>query len=460
MPAIASTTRDRLLQLLQAAPRCGTTQLASKLGITPQTVRRRLAELPENFILAAGMTRRARYALRRPLRGLAEDFPLYAIDATGQSHQVGVLALVAPEGALLPLTASAWPVPDSARDGWWRTLPYPIRAARPGGYLGRRFAAAQAELLAVPPDPAQWSDDDLVWVLSRRGADLPGNLVLGNDAYRLWQQQKLTARPPPPGHALAEHYVQRAQQAIAAGDESPGLAGEFPKFTAVRAEEGALTPHVLVKFCGSPGSAAGQRWADLLVCEHLALEHAAMLPGNTAAHSRILFHAGHTFLEVERFDRVGDHGRLAVCGLDALSDAFRGTRSGDWPHRAARLHGAGLLDAATVAMVEVLWWFGRLIANVDMDPGNVSFHVEHPLRLAPTYDMLPMVYAPLPDGEVPTPDFQPPLPVPAQRPAWRIACTAAIEFWSDAAADSRIGEAFRAISRENVERLKHRADKA
>ena len=180
----------------------------------------------------------------------------------------------------------------------------------------------------------------------------------------------------------------------------------------MREQEGAATPHVLVKFSGAGGSAAEQRWADLLVCEHLALEHAATLPGITAAPSRILTYAGRTFIESERFDRVGQHGRLAICGLDALQHAFIGARSTDWPELAERLHGLALLDATSVAAVEHLWWFGRLIANTDMHLGNLSFHLEQTLRLAPAYDMLPMAYAPLAGGEVPPRDFTPALPLP------------------------------------------------
>ncbi|MBK8742551.1 MAG: hypothetical protein IPM02_25035 [Betaproteobacteria bacterium] len=94
-----------------------------------------------------------------------------------------------------------------------------------------------------------------------------------------------------------------------------------------------------------------------------------------------------------------------------------------------------------------------------MHLGNLSFHVDHSFRLAPSYDMLPMAYAPLAGGEVPPRDFIPPLPLPSQRPTWTIAATAAIEFWSSAAADKRISEAFRKICRANAARLHEMADK-
>ncbi|MDQ2917541.1 MAG: HipA domain-containing protein, partial [Pseudomonadota bacterium] len=165
------------------------------------------------------------------------------------------------------------------------------------------------------------------------------------------------------------------------------------------------------------------------------------------------------FIEVERFDRVGRHGRLSLCGLDVIQAAFIGSRSTDWPELVGRLHRMGLIDAASVRAVEHLWWFGRLIANTDMHLGNLSFHVERTLRLAPTYDMLPMAYAPLPGGEVPPRDFTPALPLPPQRTTWLASCAIAIDFWTQAASDTRISEPFRGICRANATRLRDVAAK-
>jgi hypothetical protein len=451
--------RERLLRTLRSTPRRSSTELADRIGVTPQSVRRLLGELPDRSVLAAGRTRRVRYALRRALRGVLDDLPLYAIDAEGQGQPLATLALVEPEGTLLDLKGSAWPVPAESQDGWWDGLPYPVLAARPQGYLGRQFARAQHRDLGVSEDPEQWSDEDILWVLSRRGTDVPGNLVLGDEAYEQWLQHKMRDPGPLDAATLADAYVQRAGDAVALAGGGSSAAGEFPKFTALRELEGSRTPHVLVKFSGAAGSAAEQRWGDLLVCEHRALECARMLPGISAARSRILAQGGRVFIEVERFDRVGRHGRLSLCGLDAVQAAFIGARSTDWPELAGRLHGLGLLDATSVDAVEHLWWFGRLIANTDMHLGNLSFHAERRLRLAPAYDMLPMAYAPLAGGEVPPRDFTPALPTPPQRNVWLAACTVAIEFWTEAAADARISDAFRGTCRANATRLRDLADK-
>ncbi len=451
--------RERLLQALRATPQRSSTELAQQLGVSPQSVRRLLGELPERAVLAAGQTRRVRYALRRALRGVSEDLPLYAIDAAGQGQPLASLALVQPEGTFLPLAGTAWPVPAESQDGWWDGLPYLIYAGRPQGYLGRQLARAEHRNLGVSEDPEQWTDEDILWALSRRGADITGNLLLGNDSYERWLQNKMRGTDPLNAATLADAYVQRAQEAVASGGGDSSVAGEFPKFTAQRDLEGATTPHVLVKFSGAAGSAGEQRWGDLLVCEHRAIECAARLPGITAARSRVLGHGGRVFIEVERFDRVGRHGRLSLCGLDAIQAAFIGSRSTDWPELVGRLHRMGLIDAASVRAVEHLWWFGRLIANTDMHLGNLSFHVGCTLRLAPTYDMLPMAYAPLPGGEVPPRDFTPALPLPPQRTAWLASCVIAIDFWTQAASDTRISEPFRGICRANATRLRDVAAK-
>ena len=120
---------------------------------------------------------------------------------------------------------------------------------------------------------------------------------------------------------------------------------------------------------------------------------------------------------------------------------------------------AGGIDAGTQADIDVVWWFGRLIANTDMHLGNLSFRFDAEpgapaqLRLAPAYDMLPMAYAPLAGGEVPQREFSPPLPLPTQRPAWAHAFQGAIAYWRRAAMDERISAPFRQICRSNGDKL-------
>ncbi len=447
-----AAARDRLGPLLGRMPRASAPQLAAALQISVPTLHRLLAELPPSQVVSAGRSRRTRYALRRALRGEMSDIPLYAIDATGNATQISGVGLIHPEGTLMPMADWGWPVPAESRDGWWDGLPYPLHDIRPQGYLGRQFARAEHAQFDVSENPADWSDDDVLFVLSRAGADVSGNLVLGDGAYQRWLRIKLASSDPVPEADLGEHYARCAQDSLTSGVAGSSAAGEFPKFTALR-QAAQSTPHVLVKFSGAGASAAERRWADLLVCEHLALECAATLPDVTSARTRILQYGGRVFLEAERFDRVDLHGRLPVCTLDALNPAFLGSHSTDWTILVARLHDRGLVDTDAIRAVDHLGWFGHLIANTDMHLGNVSFRMGPMLRLAPAYDMLPMAYAPLPGGEVPPRDFSPPLPLPAQRSVWQRACTTAIDLWRRASADGRISESFRAICAANVRYL-------
>jgi hypothetical protein len=95
-----------------------------------------------------------------------------------------------------------------------------------------------------------------------------------------------------------------------------------------------------------------------------------------------------------------------------------------------------------------------------MHLGNLSFQpVEGRLRLAPTYDMLPMRHAPLAGGELPRPAWTPPLPLPRERETWLTACQAALTFWERMAADTRISAEFRELGRHHGRKLRDLADR-
>ena len=450
--------RDQLTSTLARRVAVSAGDLAEQLGVSVPTLHRLLKEI-EGSVVATGKARRSRYALRKPVRGELRELPLYEIDAQGRAHRAAHLALVHPQGACMSLQASGWPVPDESRDGWWSGLPYPLYDMRPQGYLGRQLARAEHHRFAVAANPDEWGDDDVVHVLSQIGSDVSGNLVLGDPAIEQWQARKLAPPEPLKPRALGRAYARLAEQAIAAGVPGSSAAGEFPKFPALRERAGSATPHVLVKFSGADGSAAVRRWADLLVCEHLALECAAALPGVASARSRIVVSEGRSFLEVERFDRHGEFGRSRLACLATLDAALVGDGSSDWTRLAARLAALGLLSADDVQRIEHLWWFGRLIANSDMHTGNLSFRPQGTLALAPAYDMLPMLYAPLPGGELPTRGFEPPPPLPAQRRVWMAACVAAIEFWTRASHDARVSEAFQGLCAANALQLQRVAER-
>lgn len=436
--------RDQFAAVLARHGASSVSELAALLRVSIPTVHRLLREQTAGRVLTGGRAGRTRYALRRALRGDDSDVPLYTVDADGNARTLAALAMVHPQGSRLVLRDTEWPIPEAARDGWWDGLPYPVYDMRPQGYLGRQLARAETQRLGVPDNPEQWSDEDIVFALAQCGADTSGNLILGDPACERWLQGKVAPPEPLRESRLAAAYAAYAERAVATGVPGSSAAGEFPKFAAVRECTGCATPHVLVKFSGADDSAAVRRWSDLLVCEHHALECAATMPGVESARSRIVQHGGRSFLEVERFDRAGPFGRTALCSLETLNAAFLGASSTDWTALAARMVAAGLLGTADAQRIERLWWYGRLIANSDMHLGNLSFRPRRTaFDLAPTYDMLPMGYAPLSGGEVPARAFDPALPLPAQRTAWLAAASAAAAFWQRAAGDARISAPFR-----------------
>ena len=177
--------RDQLAVVLARRGPMAATALAAELGVSVPTLHRMLAEAREQ-VLSAGRARRARYALRRPLRGAPADLPLYEVDQAGQAHPLGTLVPIHPEGTHLDLSPTAWPVPEASRDGWWDGLPYPLHDMRPQGYMGRQFARSLHRDLSVPDQLDEWSDDDVLVALSRHGHDTSGNLVLGNESVERW----------------------------------------------------------------------------------------------------------------------------------------------------------------------------------------------------------------------------------------------------------------------------------
>lgn len=399
-------------------------------------------------MVSRGGSRRVRYALRRTLRGGVAPLPLYRIDEAGGGHEVGQLELLAPAGSALAFREPfPWPLMDDMRDGWFDGLPYPLVDMRPQGFIGRNFARRHALDLAVPGNPEEWSDDDIAHAMSMLGHDLPGDLVLGEVSYRRLLDERRLDRE----RFLAEEQVEKVYPALAAEALAQGVAGssaggEFPKFTARRQAEGRLFD-VIVKFSGADDSPAVRRWADLLVCEHLALKTAADLLEVPAAESSVRCHAGRTFLEVVRFDRHGEFGRSAVCTLSSLNAALIGRGPLPWPRTARMLFEAGWLSPEDVSRIERIWWFGRLIGNSDMHEGNLAFRPG--LALAPVYDMLPMMYAPMRGGELPGRAYVPELPLPGEADAWGRAARAASHYWQLCSEDGRVSPDFRRTCAEN-----------
>ena len=383
-----SAHADAIRIRLSSGPHCSR-QLVEVMVISQPTVSRALAELG-NEIIRIGAGRSIHYALRDPARGVP-DIPVYRVDAEGRIRKLGTLAPVRPEGFVMRQEDGV----TSHSDG----LPRWLFDMRPQGYLGRAYAARHGAELGLPERLTDWTDTHVLRALLAHGHDVVGNLLLGDAA----RDRFLTSPIPEPitPEQKAGEYTRLAQEA--AHGEIPGSSagGEQPKFTAYALTEDGPR-HVIVKFSEREEGPVTERWRDLLLAEHLALD-TLRDAGILAAKTHVFDHGGQRFLEVERFDRIGDLGRSALISLAAFDGEFVGAGTGSWPSIAHRLAADGQIRPEAARGAELLWAFGTLIGNSDMHTSNLSFVSEYgrPYDIAPAYDMTPMVFAPRSGGGLP-----------------------------------------------------------
>jgi hypothetical protein len=364
-------------------------QLIEKLGISQPTLSRALIELGDE-IVRIGAARSIQYALRDTLRGLP-DISISRVNSGGQIRQLGTLIPVRQEGFVMRQEDGVTQYSDGLP--WW------LSDMRPHGYLGRAYAARHGAELGLPERLSDWTDTHALRAMLTHGFDVVGNLLLGEIA----RNHFLAAHIPDPimEGQKGQEYARLAQQASQGEIPGSSAGGEQPKFTAyAMTAEGPR--HVIVKFSEMLESPVSERWRDLLLAEHLALETLSQ-SGVLAARTQIIDHGHQRFLEVERFDRIGELGRRAVISLAALDAEFIGLGAGDWPLMARRLAASGEICSEAAAGAALLWAFGTLIGNSDMHSGNLAFVSEHgrPYSIAPAYDMTPMAFAPRSGGGLP-----------------------------------------------------------
>lgn len=426
MPDYAASIRLHL-----AAGPASARQLAEALAISQPTVSRALTTLGAE-LLRIGAARSIQYALRDTARGLPE-VPVYRVDPEGQLRVLGTLIAVRPDGFVMQQNDGTTLHSDDLP--WW------LADMRPQGYLGRAYHRRHATELALPARLDDWTNTHTLKALLAHGQDVVGNLLLGELTRARFLSQPVPA--PIETDRKIEIYPGMAQDA--AQGELPGSSagGEQPKFATY-----AMTPdgprHVLVKFSEPEQSPVSERWRDLLLAEHLALE---TLRRNDipAARTRIIDAPDQRFLEIERFDRAGTLGRRGVFSLAALEAEFAGQGRGGWPSLVRQLGRHKVVQAAALTTTQLLWSYGTLIGNTDMHTGNLSFVADHgrPYALAPAYDMTPMAFQPRSGGgladTLPSPQ---PLSSEVPNETWRQALVLAREFHHQLQSSTRFSERF------------------
>lgn len=430
-----SDSAERVLQVLHQVGGVGTsTELQTRLGLSQPTVSRALAALiKQGRLLKVGAARSQQYLLPRHIEGVGSQIGMVRVDSQGR---------VSPFANMVALSGGRFWVNEA--DGLTQIhdgLPWFLDDMRPQGFMGQTFVQNHPEL-SLPVDLRHWNDDHALQAMVLAGDDLPGNLIVGEQALARYlsgvRQIAVVQQPEVDYPKLAMLAMQGAQPGSSAG-------GEQPKFSALINGQA-----MLVKFSPSGDAPGDQRSRDLLVCEHLALRTLAAA-GLPAAESQIVIAGGRVFLQSRRFDRT-EKGRIGMVSLLAYDAQYVGEMD-NWSATAQRMSARQLMTSQDAQQLQLLEAYGLLIANTDRHYGNISFLLEDDdWRLSPTYDMLPMFYAPV-KGELVDRDFASRKLQPTSHTlaVWPQAKQLAQQFWQSVAADARVSDAFKALAQANAD---------
>ena len=426
---------ERVLHVLHQVGGVGTsTELQTRLGLSQPTVSRALSALvKQGRLLKVGAARSQQYLLPRHIEGVGSQIGIVRVDTQGR---------VSPFARMVALPGGRFWVNEA--DGLTQIhdgLPWFLDDMRPQGFMGQTFVQNHPEL-SLPADLRHWNDDHALKAMVLAGDDLPGNLIVGEQALARYlsgvRQTAVVQQPEVDYPRLAMLAMQGAQPGSWAG-------GEQPKFSALVNGQA-----MLVKFSPSGDAPGDERSRDLLVCEHLALQTLAAA-GLPAAESQIVIAGGRVFLQSKRFDRT-DKGRIGMVSLLAYDAQYVGEMD-NWSATAQRMSARQLMTSQDAQQLQLLEAYGLLIANTDRHYGNISFLLEDDdWRLSPTYDMLPMFYAPV-KGELVERDFASRKLQPTSHTlaVWPQAKQLAQQFWQSVAADARVSDAFKALAQANAD---------
>lgn len=441
------TSIGSLIALLRKEGAQSPANLMSRFRLSQPTLFRWVRAQSDELI-ALGAPRNRKIAALREVRSLGSTIPIFKVSTDGEILKMGQLvALHVSSFAFLREVAPLKPL-------IYPGLPFFLDDVRPQGFLGKSFAQRHTDL-RLSARIADWNNDDILEAIAKRGEDLTGNILIGAESFERFQAQTLHFEEAANAADPGAQYLAFAKAAIDGHPPGSSAGGEHPKFGTTLEDEDGRKKKVLVKFSPMGDTFSARRWSDLLISEFLALE-VLRDAGIASARGRIFQVAGRTFLETERFDRVGAMGRKGVLSLAALENEWIG-RETNWAESAAKLEQKKIISSRDLKIIRQLECFGRLIANTDRHPGNLSFFwepVNSQAELAPVYDMLPMLYAPI-NGEEAGKKFRLSTYNHTLVEAWKWALPIAIKYWQRVTEDDRVSREFRNIAQENIAVLVH-----
>lgn len=421
--------REEITQILQRRGILSAGELVRELGVARSTLARKLAGMASS-VIAIGKTRNLHYGHLRSLNGLESRQPLFRVNPAGQLVPVGALSvLYGGHSVVEPLGQI------------FEALPPEVFDMAPQGFMGRSFATQFAAPLELSPRLGDWSDDHILKALVCRGEDMPGNVIVGQESAVRWQSLH-------PVNVKVSAFVKLAKQAFNEQPAGSSAGGEQSKFLALVDGE-----HKLLKFCGPLYQPAQRRWADLLHCEAIA-GHVLQKAGLPVVQSKILKMGDFVFLEVTRFDRVGSKGRRPYLSLSAVDGFLFGDRD-TWSAAAMRLERRGLITQSDLQKIKLIDAFAQLIGDSDRHFHNLGllphFHTESSFipqsyELAPVFDKLPMLFAPV-EGRLLQRDFKLPQPHANLVDVWQEALHLATVFWNKVTLAKNISAAFRRMAK-------------
>ncbi|MBK8455099.1 MAG: type II toxin-antitoxin system HipA family toxin YjjJ [Thiofilum sp.] len=425
--------------------------IVQRLGINEEVLQEWLDTL-NSGIVKFGETENPSYALKRLVSGYS-NFPIWEVLGAGQLVKMGELIPVFPEGYI-----TLWD--DGLLAGqrhYNRGLPWWLQDMRPQGFIGRAFVFLHAEQLNLPKDLKLWKDDDVLIALTQYGGDSSGSLLIGEKSFQVALKYYVSLLLRVDDFIgdkdfirKVESYCLLARQTIDFEMIGSSAGGEQPKFAFISPAE----KHVIVKFTANSNNNITQRWGSLLQAECIATR-ILRYAGIASAATYFLELNNQWFLEVERFDRVGLYGRKGLVSLAAVDSEFVGQADATWSIQAIELQKQGLISAEDAETMQKLEAFGRMIGNADMHLGNLSFFHEQTtnLRLAPVYDMLPMLFAPRASGHIPNEVPEIRLVTPPAIEHWQAMFPIALQYWQQILELPQPDESFKAIAVKFIERL-------